>query len=357
MLTDPRPTRALFLSFSLSIFLLRFPQQVRQRFGLLVVGYNTKRGSLIMAWEPIVVMLRKLFITLAGSALRDPHIQIMVSLIILVSSLALQALVQPYESIVLNVLDVLSILALFTTQSLSIVYLYLDQMDAANPLGLNRQALESGMTVVLFALNLSVIAILLLAYVGRYAYEQFTRDGRRSKIIAGRSSLTLESLGKEAGLEMTAMREEEEEARLHGRDGGPAPTMVLMLDNPLGLRHLRDGRTAQLAVADSPASLRVVDVHFEDASELREPAADAAAAGDEVGGAALPASVVAHAVQLPDAEPLPSGWEAHLHSDESGGTTVYYHNRSLGESLWERPAEDREDEYFGSRRISAAQHI
>jgi hypothetical protein len=66
----------------------------RERFGLLVAGYDTARGPIVMAWEPLVVMLRKLFITLAGSLIRDPYIQIISALAILVASLTLQALVQ-----------------------------------------------------------------------------------------------------------------------------------------------------------------------------------------------------------------------------------------------------------------------
>ena len=93
----------------------------RERFGLLIAGYDTQRGSIVMAWEPLVVMLRKLFITLAGSLLRDPYLQIMVALAILVSSLTLQALVQPYESRLLNILDVGSLLVLVFTQVLSIM--------------------------------------------------------------------------------------------------------------------------------------------------------------------------------------------------------------------------------------------
>ena len=62
----------------------------RERFGLLISGYATDRGSLIIAWEPLVVMLRKLFITLAGSIVQDPYLQITSALTILVASLTLQ---------------------------------------------------------------------------------------------------------------------------------------------------------------------------------------------------------------------------------------------------------------------------
>jgi hypothetical protein len=45
---------------------------IRERFGLLVAGYDTGRGSIVMAWEPLFVMQRKLLVTLAGTLLRDP---------------------------------------------------------------------------------------------------------------------------------------------------------------------------------------------------------------------------------------------------------------------------------------------
>ena len=102
----------------------------REKFGLLIAGYNTKRGSIVMAWEPLVVMLRKLFITLSGSLPRDPYIQISIALMILVCSMMLQALVQPYESTWMNVMDVVSLTVLIFTQVLSILYLYLDTMEA-----------------------------------------------------------------------------------------------------------------------------------------------------------------------------------------------------------------------------------
>tara|TARA_B110000902_G_C14072877_1_gene500000 strand:+ start:237 stop:848 length:612 start_codon:yes stop_codon:yes gene_type:complete len=46
--------------------------QIRERLGLLVVGYDVSRGSLVMAWEPMIGMTRKLLITLAGTLIRDP---------------------------------------------------------------------------------------------------------------------------------------------------------------------------------------------------------------------------------------------------------------------------------------------
>ena len=59
------------------------------------MGYKTDAGSLIMVWEPLVVMFRKLIITLVGSLLPDAHLQIMIAIMILSASLALQAFMQP----------------------------------------------------------------------------------------------------------------------------------------------------------------------------------------------------------------------------------------------------------------------
>ena len=125
-----------------------------------------------MAWEPLVVMIRKLFITLAGSLPRDPYIQISIALTILVGSITLQALVQPYESTLVNVLDVISLFVLSFTQILSILYLYLDTKDGALPYDWNKETLEIVMTVALSVANASVIVLLLVAWIGRITFEK-----------------------------------------------------------------------------------------------------------------------------------------------------------------------------------------
>ena len=160
-----------------------------------------------MAWEPLIVMIRKLFITLAGSLPRDPYIQISIALTILVGSITLQALVQPYESTLVNVLDVVSLFVLSFTQVLSILYLYLDTKDGMYcstlfvinricvvdmisiahqvdpsfiytlptgplPYGMDKDILEICMTVTLTVANASVIILLLVAWIGRITYEK-----------------------------------------------------------------------------------------------------------------------------------------------------------------------------------------
>merc|ERR1712072_1609202 len=99
---------------------------------------GTDRGALIMAWEPLVVMPRKLLITLAGVMIRDPYLQIITAQMILVISLTLQALGRPYQTLLLNVLDVVGLLVLVMTQVLSIVYFYLDNLER-NPEGLSKE--------------------------------------------------------------------------------------------------------------------------------------------------------------------------------------------------------------------------
>ena len=117
-----------------------------------------------MAWEPLICMTRKLLITLAGAMLRDAYLQIMIALLILIASLTLQALVQPYESRMLNTLDVLSIMVLIITQVLSILYLYLENLTGVLPLGMTSNGIEIAMTLLLFAANASVIAGLFIAW-------------------------------------------------------------------------------------------------------------------------------------------------------------------------------------------------
>jgi len=150
---------------------------VREQFGLLVAGYDMERGALVMAWEPLVVMLRKLFVTLAGSVPRDPYLQITIALVILIGSMMLQALVQPYESRLLNILDVISLFVLIITQCLSILYLYLDSLPDGEPLplSLDRGTVEIGMTLALFAANISVVVLLLGAYVVRITFEKIRK--------------------------------------------------------------------------------------------------------------------------------------------------------------------------------------
>jgi hypothetical protein len=136
---------------------------VRARFAFLFNGYSTDRSGFVVAWEAIV-MLRKLTVTLAGSTIKDPYLQILVALMILVVSCVATAFVQPYEKIWLNLLDTAGLFALITTQILSIVYFYAE--NAAQPF-MDPEALETLVTVSLICLNV----VVLLFFAGLFAVE------------------------------------------------------------------------------------------------------------------------------------------------------------------------------------------
>ena len=130
---------------------------MRSRFSFLYHGYATDRSALVVSWEALV-MLRKLAVTLAGSVLSDAYLQILAALLILVISCVATAYVQPYERAWLNLLDTMGLLALIATQILSILYFY--AMNAEYPI-IDATILESATTSLLFALNVTVVAVFL----------------------------------------------------------------------------------------------------------------------------------------------------------------------------------------------------
>jgi hypothetical protein len=151
---------------------------VRSRFAFLFNGYATDRSSVVVAWEALV-MLRKLAVVLAGSVLRDPYLQILAALLVLVVSFGATAFVQPYETSWLNLLDVLGLFALIATQILSIVYFYTE--TATYPF-MDTDALEGVVTALLFALN----AIVLLTLAVCYAIEVLelrAKCAARSRVV------------------------------------------------------------------------------------------------------------------------------------------------------------------------------
>jgi hypothetical protein len=135
--------------------------EVRQRIGFLFAGYATDRSGAVVAWEAWV-MLRKLAVSFAGSVVADPYLQILSALLILLISCVTTALVQPYEIVMLNLLDVAGLFVLILTQTLSIVYFYVE--SAEHPF-MDPTALEILTTLALFLLNAVVILSLVVAYV------------------------------------------------------------------------------------------------------------------------------------------------------------------------------------------------
>ena len=98
--------------------------------------------------------------------IRDPYLQIITAQMILVISLTLQALGQPYHKLLLNVLDVVGLLVLVMTQVLSIVYFYLDNLESERtPDGFDNDQVRITITVLLFILNCSVIVVLFAAWI------------------------------------------------------------------------------------------------------------------------------------------------------------------------------------------------
>ena len=133
---------------------------VRARFAFLFNGYATDRSGVVVAWEALV-MLRKLAVLLAGSLVRDPYLQILVALLILVVSCVATAFIQPYEAGWLNVLDTLGLFVLIVTQILSIFYFY---VESAELLTIDPLAFERIVTVALCALNVAVLAVFATGY-------------------------------------------------------------------------------------------------------------------------------------------------------------------------------------------------
>ena len=198
---------------------------VRTRFGFLYHGYATDRSGAIVAWEALV-MLRKLAITLVGSAVSDvrsmrttcrccparggirvplsarssafrsppsslrripafrgtpphqPYLQILWALLILVASFGATAFFAPYEIDFLNALDVAGLFALIVTQIFSIVYFYAE--TAKRPF-MDKGTLEVLVTLTLFLVNIAVILVFFVAFVSEALglREKLRQRGKR----------------------------------------------------------------------------------------------------------------------------------------------------------------------------------
>ena len=141
-------------------------RSVRVRFGFLFHGYELDGNIVVVAWEASV-MMRKLFVTLAGASISDPYLQIIAALMILIVSFGSQAFFQPYEPLGLDVLDSLGIFCLLTTQILSVLFLYGESVEVL-PFGISQKALEVFVTICLFFINFIAIASFLLTLMFLY---------------------------------------------------------------------------------------------------------------------------------------------------------------------------------------------
>ena len=193
-----------------------------------------------MAWEPLIGLTRKLLITLAGAMLRDAYLQIMLALLILIASLTLQALVQPYESRMVNTLDVLSIMVLIITQVLSILYLYLDNLTGVLPLGMTNDGINIAMTMLLFTANASVIVGLFLAWIVRIVYERFgetarkLKKARRGAVLETSQSTSIELANFSGRPSEFCAAGSVNEIQIHQASGGWSRPSVFSRKNPLG---------------------------------------------------------------------------------------------------------------------------
>lgn len=138
----------------------------------------------------------------------------MVALIILVLSLTLQAIVQPYASKMLNILDVGSLFILVVTQIISILYLYLDTADT-KPFGdsVSSEALELVMTCLLFLANISVIVTLFAAFIIRIGYEKLAQKifiEKQARRAMEKDAADDEETGRLGGVFGAAQQEEED---------------------------------------------------------------------------------------------------------------------------------------------------
>ena len=152
---------------------------VRERFGFLYNGYSTDRSGIVVGWEALVAS-RKLAVTLAGSVFKDPYLQILVALLILVISALATAYVQPYETWWLNVLDTAGLFALILTQILSILYFYV--AHAAHPF-MDGHTLEVLVTIVLFVMNFATLLLLFLFWGSEMVNLRDTWREKRSDLF------------------------------------------------------------------------------------------------------------------------------------------------------------------------------
>ena len=172
---------------------------MRSRFAFLFNGYDTNRSGAVVAWEALV-MLRKLTVTLAGSMIKDPYLQILVALLILVVSCISTAYVQPYETEWLNLLDILGLFALIVIQIFSIFYFYVAAAAApfADPV-----LIESVVTVMLFLVSAIVILIFLGFLFSENIRLRKTCAAKRSDVFAVASAeqtrVTLAAVAPDAG--------------------------------------------------------------------------------------------------------------------------------------------------------------
>ena len=160
--------------------------RVSNSLGFLFSGYSTTRGVMVMSWyvhcasslararpslratptaeltppllicvycREVIVMLRKLAITLISIFDVSATIEILMAIVLLIFVLLANVNVRPFQELWLNLLEEMSILVLILTQTMSLIYLDLDVMAKYVGKTSNHAALEATTTVILLALN------------------------------------------------------------------------------------------------------------------------------------------------------------------------------------------------------------
>ena len=191
------------------------------------------------------------------------------------------------------------------TQVLSILYLYLDTNHAERlPYGIGPTDLEVGMTAALFAINISVVATLILSWIWRLSFEKLHATRRKIAAAAGVAA-------KVQGGEVE-MRVQEAASELYAERMEAASELFPQRVNPL----------AALSGLSQSTPRTALELEEENARLQGELSALRAERHGAVG-------------QAVDESPgLPTGWTAH--KDTNG--KVYYGNARTGESSWVMPA-------------------
>ena len=92
----------------------------------------------------------------------------------------MQTFFKPYEQTALDVLDSLGLFALLCTQILSILYLY---TETSENISINKELVETAVTIGLFAMNAAALLSFVVAYVVAYTNFDWRKLRCRKRVI------------------------------------------------------------------------------------------------------------------------------------------------------------------------------
>ena len=136
---------------------LLYDPQFFSKYGFLFDGLRDSRS-----WWESLLMLRKLLVLAVSVLITNAQYQVYASITLVVVSLMMQLVYQPYESKTFNKLEVVSLAALYVTQMTSITYLVStgEESTATDSSFATASVQEIGVTLVLVVTN----ALVLLAF-------------------------------------------------------------------------------------------------------------------------------------------------------------------------------------------------